>query len=307
MKHNFKVTAILVIMFLITQIIGLYVVSSYNNGIDLPYGMEPPEELEQEPQGIQIIIAFIIAITLFFVLIKINAETFIKLWYYTVTVLAIGLSLTVIFIRLNLINHASFIALLIAIPFAYYKIFKKHLIIHNLTELIVYPGIAAVFIPLINVTWIIILLFLISIYDIWAVWQTQFMQKMAKYQINKLQFFTGFFIPYADKKEKTKIRMIREKYANKPKLMEQKFNKANIRVSLAILGGGDVIFPIITAGVFYKYFGLNSAYMIIGSSTLALLFLFTIAKKGKFYPAMPFITIGIYLGMIASKFLGFLI
>ena len=307
MKHNFKVTAILVIMFLITQIIGLYVVSSYNNGIDLPYGMEPPEELEQEPQGIQIIIAFIIAITLFFVLIKINAETFIKLWYYTVTVLAIGLSLTVIFIRLNLINHASFIALLIAIPFAYYKIFKKHLIIHNLTELIVYPGIAAVFIPLINVTWIIILLFLISIYDIWAVWQTQFMQKMAKYQINKLQFFTGFFIPYADKKEKTKIRMIREKYANKPKLMEQKFNKANIRVSLAILGGGDVIFPIITAGVFYKYFGLNSAYMIIGSSTLALLFLFTIARKGKFYPAMPFITIGIYLGMIASKFLGFLI
>ena len=307
MKHNFKVTAILVIMFLITQIIGLYVVSSYNNGIDLPYGMEPPEELEQEPQGIQIIIAFIIAITLFFVLIKINAETFIKLWYYTVTVLAIGLSLTVIFIRLNLINHASFIALLIAIPFAYYKIFKKHLIIHNLTELIVYPGIAAVFIPLINVTWIIILLFLISIYDIWAVWQTQFMQKMAKYQINKLQFFTGFFIPYADKKEKTKIRMIREKYANKPKLMEQKFNKANIRVSLAILGGGDVIFPIITAGVFYKYFGLNSAYMIIGSSTLVLLFLFTIARKGKFYPAMPFITIGIYLGMIASKFLGFLI
>jgi len=307
MKHNFKVTAILVIMFLITQIIGLYVVSSYNNGIDLPYGMEPPEELEQEPQGIQIIIAFIIAITLFFVLIKINAETFIKLWYYTVTVLAIGLSLTVIFIRLNLINYASFIALLIAIPFAYYKIFKKHLIIHNLTELIVYPGIAAVFIPLINVTWIIILLFLISIYDIWAVWQTQFMQKMAKYQINKLQFFTGFFIPYADKKEKTKIRMIREKYANKPKLMEQKFNKANIKVSLAILGGGDVIFPIITAGVFYKYFGLNSAYMIIGFSTLALLFLFTIARKGKFYPAMPFITIGIYLGMIASKFLGFLI
>ena len=307
MKHNFKVTAILVIMFLITQIIGLYVVSSYNNGIDLPYGMEPPEELEQEPQGIQIIIAFIIAITLFFVLIKINAETFIKLWYYTVTVLAIGLSLTVIFIRLNIINYASFIALLIAIPFAYYKIFKKHLIIHNLTELIVYPGIAAVFIPLINVTWIIILLFLISIYDIWAVWQTQFMQKMAKYQINKLQFFTGFFIPYADKKEKTKIRMIREKYANKPKLMEQKFNKANIKVSLAILGGGDVIFPIITAGVFYKYFGLNSAYMIIGFSTLALLFLFTIARKGKFYPAMPFITIGIYLGMIASKFLGFLI
>ncbi len=307
MKHNFKVTAILVIMFLITQIIGLYVVSSYNNGIDLPYGMEPPEELEQEPQGIQIIIAFIIAITLFFVLIKINAETFIKLWYYTVTVLAIGLSLTVIFIRLNLINYASFMALLIAIPFAYYKIFKKHLIIHNLTELIVYPGIAAVFIPLINVTWIIILLFLISIYDIWAVWQTQFMQKMAKYQINKLQFFTGFFIPYADKKEKNKIRMIREKYANKPKLMEQKFNKANIKVSLAILGGGDVIFPIITAGVFYKYFGLNSAYMIIGSSTLALLFLFTIARKGKFYPAMPFITIGIYLGMIASKFLGFLI
>ena len=33
-------------------------------------------------------------------------------------------------------------------------------------------------------------------------------------------------------------------------------------------------------------------------ATIALLFLFILAKKKKFYPAMPFLTIGLYLGMI---------
>ena len=48
----------------------------------------------------------------------------------------------------------------------------------------------------------IIILFIISIYDMWAVWHSKVMQKMAEFQMNNLKFFTGFFVPYADKKEK---------------------------------------------------------------------------------------------------------
>ncbi len=303
MKHSIKITVILIMMFLITQLIGLFVIHAYLSGITLPYGMEPPPEIKNETSIslISIIFSFIIAITLFFILIKFKAETFIRIWFFVVTIIAIALSLNVIAFKLTPL-YASILAIILAIPLAYIKIFKRNILVHNLTELLIYPGIAAVFIPILSLTGITILLLLISIYDIWAVWHIGFMQKMAKYQINNLKFFTGFFIPYAGKKEKEKIKLIKEKYLDKSeKFMNEKFKKAKIRVNLAILGGGDVIFPIITAGVFYKvYNSFIPAFIITITATLALLTLFMLARKGKFYPAMPFLTIGMYFGMIIN-------
>ena len=296
-------------MFIITQLIGLFVVSFYNNNDNkLPFGMEPPEEMKQAQPGFptQILVSFAIAITLFFILIKIKAERFIRGWFFLVTTVAIGLTLHVVFSKLIpnyaslTLLYSSLAVLIVALPLAYIKIFKRHILVHNATELIIYPGIAAVFVSILGVLGIIILLLAISLYDIWAVWKSGFMQKMAKYQINKLKFFTGFFIPYAGKQSRAKIRAIRQKYKSK-KSLEQHFKKAKIKVNLAILGGGDVIFPIITAGVFYKiYQSIWPALIITASASLALLVLFTIARKKKSYPAMPFLTIGMYLGMIIS-------
>ena len=304
MKHNTKITLILITMFLLTQLVGLFVISIYEDGSKLPYGMEPPEEIQEKPNqaGSSILIAFAIAITLFFFLIKFKAETFIRMWFYVVTCLALGLTLTAFLFKFNIINYASTIALVIAIPLAYFKIFKRHILTHNLTEILIYPGIAAVFVPLLNVLWIIIILLVISFYDIWAVWHTQFMQKMAKFQMNTLQIFGGFLIPYAGKKEKEKIKLLKQKYAKKgEKELEKQLKKSKIKINLAILGGGDIIFPLITAGVFLKsYPSIFPALIIITSATLALTYLLFSAKKGKFYPAMPFLTIGIYLGMIIS-------
>jgi len=300
MKHNVRITTILVTMFIITQLIGLFIVAAYSDGITLPYGMEPPEEIDPNNSAISIIFAFVIAITLFILLTRIRAETFIRLWFFVVVALALGLAFNVFLIKLNVLYYPQYIALIIALPLAFIKIFQRNIIVHNLTELLIYPGIAAVFIPILNVFWIIILLLIISLYDIWAVWKSEFMQKMAKYQINHLKFFTGFFVPYASKKAKQKIKQLKEKYGKKPKLLEKYAKKSKIKINLAILGGGDIIFPIITAGVFYKAYGIIPALIIMLAATLALIFLFVLARKGKFYPAMPFLTIGMFLGMIAS-------
>lgn len=309
MKHSTQITLILMSMFIITQLIGLFVINFYNNDDNkLPFGMEPPEEMKQEPSGFptQILISFAIAIGLFFILIKIKAERFIRGWFFLVTTIAIGLTLHVVFSKLILSYasltsfYPSLIVLIVALPLAYIKIFKRHILVHNLTELIIYPGIAAVFVSILGVLGIIIVLLAISLYDIWAVWKSGFMQKMAKYQINKLKFFTGFFVPYAGKKARAKIRALKQKYKSK-KALEKHFKKAKIKVNLAILGGGDIIFPIITAGIFYKvYQSIWPALIITASASLALLVLFMIARKKKSYPAMPFLTIGMYLGMIIS-------
>ena len=299
MKHNLKITLILTSMFIITQIIGLFVVMIYTNGLTLPYGMQPPQELNENNSIISILFAFVIAITLFFFLTKFKAETFIRIWFFAVTTLALGLTLTAFLYKLNFNYNISLIAILIALPLSYFKIIHRNLTIHNLTELLIYPGIAAVFVPLLNILGIIIFLLIISLYDIWAVWHSEFMQKMAKYQIENLKFFTGFFVPYTGRKEKLKIKELKQKYKDEKEL-EKQFKKSKIKIRLAILGGGDIIFPIITAGVFYKISGLIPALIIMFSSVLAILFLFILARKGKFYPAMPFLTIGMYLGMIVS-------
>jgi len=302
MKHNIKITIILLAMFLITQLIGLYVIGFYNApDTNLPYGMEPPKNINPQTSIISILFAFAIAITLFFVLTHIKAEKFIRIWFFVVTIIAIGLTLNAVLFKFNL-WFAGFLALIIAIPLAYFKIFKRDLVVHNITELLIYPGIAAVFVPILNVLGIIILLLAISLYDIWAVWHSDFMEKMAKYQINKLRFFTGFFVPYAGKKAKQKIKLLKQKYKNKSiKARERAFKKSKIKVNLAILGGGDIIFPIITAGIFYKEFlSIWPALIITASATIGLLYLFVAARKGKFYPAMPFLTIAMYLGMMIS-------
>ncbi len=306
MKHNTQITLILVSMFVITQLIGLFVIDFYNNkDNELPFGMEPPE-MKQETSPIWILISFTIAISLFFILIKIKAERFIRGWFFLVTTIAIGLTLNVIFSKLIpsytslTMPYSSLAILVVALPLAYIKIFKRHVLVHNFTELIIYPGIAAVFVSLLNVLGIIIVLLAISLYDIWAVWKSSFMEKMAKYQINKLRFFTGFFVPYVGKKQRKKIKTLKQKYKSK-KTLEKYLKKAKIKVNLAILGGGDVIFPIITAGVFYKvYSSIWPALIISISATLALATLFIMARKGKYYPAMPFLTIGMYLGMIIN-------
>jgi len=69
---------------------------------------------------------------------------------------------------------------------------------------------------------------------------------------------------------------------------------------MAILGGGDVVFPIITAGVMLVNFGFWPALFVILGATLGLSYLLFFASPKKFYPAMPFITLGIFLGMLAS-------
>jgi len=302
MKHNLKITAIILIMFVITQFIGIYVVDHYlSEENNLPFGLEPPEVEKQSDYSIFfgfIIMAFIIAIFLFFFLTKFKIAVILKIWFFVVVVIA--LSITIFSLTRNFdkfIFGIPLIAILVALPLAIIKIFRRNFLVHNFTELLVYPGIAAVFVPLLNIYTVIGLLVLISIYDMWAVWKSGIMQKMAKYQIDKLKIFSGFFVPYISKQTRRKIK------GWKKTLKKTELKKKKIKINIAILGGGDVIFPIITAGVMLKTLGLVPAIFVILGATLGLAYLFFFSEKKKFYPAMPFITGGILVGILISYLL----
>jgi presenilin-like A22 family membrane protease len=314
MKHNLKIIFVLLAMFIITQFIGLVVLKAdvfylekqnvdgsfskisnpYLSWIHPPESASPRESLNIFPS---IIFAFIFAVVLLFLVTKFKVEFLLKLWFFSVVVIALFLSIVafekIVPFGIPLVNAMIF-ALFVSLFLGFFKIYRQNFLVHNLTELLIYPGIATVFVPLFSLWTIGFLLILISLYDMWAVWHSGIMQKMAKYQIDHLKVFSGFFVPYLSNKMKLKIKRMKAEY----KAKKIDFGKKKIKVNVAILGGGDIVFPIITAGVALKMIGIIPALFVIAGATAGLSYLFFFAEKKKFYPAMPFITAGIFLGAI---------
>src|SRR3989344_3384030 len=126
------------------------------------------------------------------------------------------------------------------------------------------------FIPVFNLFSISALLILISVYDYISVFKTKHMVKLAKFQTEG-KIFTGLFIPYKNK--------------------------------TAILGGGDIGFTLLFSGVIMKDMGLIAAAIVSIVVAVSLFGLLYYGKKNKFYPAMPPLTVGCFVGLLIVKLL----
>ena len=259
MKHTLHVTLIIFLLFLTAHFIGLSVTDRYIGGTELPLGIERPE-VNEEVGYVPILVAIIIATAIALLLIKFSALKLWKLWFF----IAIMYSLLISFGAF--IHH--YIALFLAIGFALLKILRPTAILHNFSELFIYGGLAGIFVPILNLFAIVVLLIIVSLYDMIAVWKTKHMIKMAKFQA-KSKVFAGLMIPYSKNK-------------------------------VAILGGGDIGFPLLFSGVIMKTSGLISAYIVSFFAGLSLLALLLLSEKKKFYPAMPFLTAGCFIGWAIS-------
>jgi len=276
MKHTLKVTLLIAVLFLLAQIIGLNIVNGYleikkvivgNQTImqkewqNLPYDVERPK-IKEETSYIPIFFTILAATLILIIIIKLGLIKLWKFWFF----LSVWFCLVIAFGAF--INQT--LALILGLLLAIAKTLRFSLILHNFTELFIYGGLAAIFVPVLNIWSISILLILISVYDAIAVWKTKHMVKMAKFQA-KLKLFAGLFIPYA--KNKT-----------------------------AILGGGDIGFPLMFAAVVMKDYGFYSLVISL-FTTLALLILLIKSEKNRFYPAMPFISAGCFFGYLALLFI----
>ena len=256
MKHSKEVTAILLVLFLLAQLIGLFVISQYtSDGIkELPFDIERPSQADGYSYW-NLLGGVFLATLLALILIRYQARVLWKIWFF----LSVWFTLLIAFGSV-LREGISFI---LSFGFAVLKIFKNNVYIHNFTELFIYGGLAAIFVPILNL-WIVAgLLILISIYDYIAVRKTKHMIKLAKFQ-TRMKVFAGLFVPYSKNKS-------------------------------AILGGGDIGFPLLFTGVVFSDYGWNALFVTFGV-LLALGYLLTRGEKNKYYPAMPYLTVGCFLG-----------
>ncbi len=247
----------------------------------LPYNLERPK-LEESTSYIWIISAIIIGTLLLLLLIKFKKMSLWKLWFF----LAVFSTMSIAFSAF--IPHT--LAAVLAFTLALMKIYKPATIIQNLTEIFIYGGLAAIFVPVLNLFAAFALLTLISIYDIIAVRHTKHMVTLAKFQA-KSSVFAGLFIPYWEKGN----------IASKEKGIIQKKGSR-----IAVLGGGDIGFPLLFAGVVMKEMMLNNPELTSLLKTLiipifvslALFYLLAKGKKDQFYPAMPYLTVGCVIGYL---------
>jgi len=294
MKHSTKITILMIGLFLAAQIIGLFVLNSY---IDVPKTKETGKlsweslpniagiaverpEIRESISFVYIIAAVVIGTLMVLLLMRFRTILLWKLWY----LLAIGITMTIALGAFMSSVAASVLGFVLALG----KTFRPNIIVHNLTELFVYSGLAVIFVPVINITAMFILLGLISVYDMYAVWKSGHMIKMAKAQA-KSGIFAGLLLPYKLPKGSIGI---------------SKAKMKKIKVRVAVLGGGDIGFPLLFAGVVMKTFGFWHAMIVPPFVALSLLLLLLFGKKEKFYPAMPFLSLGCLAGYLAVLAVG---
>ena len=293
MKHTLKITLMLILLFFLSQIVGLAITNQYidhektaETGVttweELPYDMERPP-VEESSSFIYILIAVILGTGLLMLLIKFNRINIWKFWFFLSVVFCLTIALKP-FMRQE-------IALAISFVLALFKIVRPNIFIHNITEVFIYGGMAAIFVPIMNLYAVFMLLLLISVYDMYAVWKSKHMVKLAKFQTSS-KVFAGLSIPYKMPKKEAK------KKAGKVVKIE--------KIKTAILGGGDIAFPLIFAGVVMKNTNFLTSLIIPVFVSAALLILLTKSEKDKFYPAMPFLSLGCLAGYGFILLLGFI-
>ncbi len=236
-------------------------------------------EVKQSTSFIYILLGVLLGTSLVLLLIKFRKQNWWRFWF----LLSVFLCLTIAFSAF--IN--KYLAIFIAIVLALWKIYRPNIIIHNLTEVFIYGGLAAIFVPILNLFSVFMLLIIISFYDMYAVWKSKHMIKLANFQ-SQSKVFAGLLIPYKMKP----INMHKKKSKTALK------KKVSVKVKSAILGGGDIAFPLLFSGVVMKAHTLWETMIISFFAALGLFVLLEISQKDKFYPAMPFITIGSFVGYI---------
>ncbi len=290
MKHNLTITLLLLVFFLLAQFIGLGLLYHYIDQeksaaegktiyFALPVGERPP--LEEKSSYFPIMVAILIGTGLLFILLKFGLILVWRIWF----LLAVTMSLTMVIGAYLKVEIAFVLSLFLGL----WKIFKPNFWIQNLTELFIYGGLAVIFVPVFNLWSISILVVIIAIYDAYAVWKSKHMITLALSQ-SKAKIFAGLYMPYRlTKAKKSKTISSSSKLSSSSSSTTKSIKKVPSKIRTAVLGGGDIAFPLFFAGVVMKELGLWQSLVIPFFALAGLGFLLWYGDENKFYPAMPFI------------------
>lgn len=298
MKHTLPITIILVTVFLAAQLLGLGLITAGTHVSTAADGsvvvshedtvLGPRPETTGFASFTYLLIGVAVGTGILLLLIRFRLLGVWKLWFFVAVWLAITISLGAAI--------GKWFGLGLALVLAIWKIWRPNIIIHNLTEILVYSGIALLIVPILNLFYAALLLVVIAIYDAYAVWKSKHMVTLAEFQTES-KLFAGLLVPYSVKQARTRL-------TAQPTIGVKAVKKAEVGKS-AILGGGDIAFPLLFAGVVMdtllgsgltKIAAYGYSLIVVAGAATSLFLLFVYAKPDRYYPAMPFISAGCFVG-----------
>ncbi|MBI5072357.1 hypothetical protein HZA99_00915 [Candidatus Woesearchaeota archaeon] len=314
MKHTIPVTVLLLVIFVLAQVNGLFVLDYYidvkesalagktivhQEAYDQSNITVPVVENESS-SFVYIIIALLLGTGLVLLIVKFRQRKLWKAWFFLSVVVTLVISLntwTFRFFGDKGVSALSLYGITLAICclLAYFKVFRQNIFFHNITEIFIYGGLSALLVPILNMISISVVLLVVACYDMYAVWKSKHMIAMAQFQTDE-KVFAGLYIPYK-RKEEGKVSSMKKIITEKIPKAQMNLKKTTKTINTAILGGGDVAFPLLFAGVVMKTTGSYLApAIVVATTTISLALLFYYGEKGKFYPAIPFVATGCFVG-----------
>lgn len=286
MKHPVKVAAFFLIFFLLIHSIGLYFVS-VEASKPLSVVLDAPQPVSGGWSILYLLVGVGIGTGLILLLAKYGKKNIWKGWFTLATAVAIMYGLATVL--------PDVYAVAIGVTLATLRLIKPNFVTHNLAELFMYGGIGLILAPLFSPVTALITFFAMSVYDAYAVWKSKHMITLAEFT-KDANTFPGLSIGYNKQQGSSQPIQEPEEVDNDTQ-PENDIATEKTKKATGILGGGDVLFPLLVANTVYlslypEYTALFSFLVSFGvsiSAAVGLAYLFFKPTTAKYHPALPYI------------------
>jgi len=274
-----KTAFILVGIFIITQVLGLYVGNAYSQGIkagELAPIVENPEAVEN---SFFFFIYILIATAGILLIIK-----FWKNFLKAIEAFVVFFSSWFVFDFLFPVDIWIFsLGFFLAIILTSWKMLRPTILSQDTAAIFSGAGVGAMLGASLGILPSIVFMLLLSIYDFVSVFITKHMIYLAKALTERP---TAFTVAASHKFKKPVYVGIK---------------KTKKRFHIFQLGVGDIVLPLMfSVSVLSKFTILNSILTTIGSTIALIILIFYISKKPRPLPALPFVSLGALSGFLLS-------
>ncbi len=273
-RKNFYIPLIFITSHLMGLVAGIKSLPSYMT--------EGTEVVGADPiSGVYLLFMIGVATALMLLLLKFRKNSLIKIWFNTAIFLTIFLFFSTMF--------DTVYALITTMVLFAIRHVSKDLGLRNIIDIFAYAGAGALFGTMIGFIPALIFLFLLAIYDFVSVFITGHMIDLAKGGLDT-ETFMG--IIYADKPPSKDSKIIEK--------VEETDEVKKTHKGISIVGGGDVIAPMIFSISLLKSFPIYTSLMTSIGSMFGLIVLMNYKSEYDFLPAIPTIAAFSILGFLLS-------
>ena len=234
--------------------------------------------LNQKPiSGLYLLGMIILASGLMLLLLKWNRKLLIKIWFNTAIILTVYIFFASFMSPMTALGPALAVFIV--------RVMAPGYGIRNIVDVFSYAGAGALFGTMLGIVPALIFLIFLGIYDIISVFMTGHMIDLAVKTMEN-DSFMGIMLPEREDSSEVETDNMEE--------------RSEGETSVGMVGGGDVIGPMVLSVSLLKILPTASAVMTSFGSMLGLYFLMERKGEEGFLPAIPFVAAGGVLGLAVS-------